>query len=242
MSLFRVNMPPIPNNVQIHSITDTPTLKRAKYLMIAPIFLNIISILIVTSTMSIDPITREVEISPTNTIIVNILGFCCIICMFLSYFYLSKLSLRRRIFNLYLAYFGILLIIYGFALLAPTRGVIAAFVFLIACIICCYILWQMSKELSFILNEPYFFKGVKLTLIGGILVGLTSFIIAFIYAIALGDLDTLSTFANIILLITALTFFAACIVALVGTIFYLIGIFKINQVIAYGEQTPNPIS
>ena len=242
MSLFRVNMPPIPDDVQIHNIADTPTLKRAKYLMIIPIFLKIISFLIVVSTMSINPVTQEVEISPTNTIIINILGFCCIICMFLSYFYLSKLSLRRRIFNLYLAYFGIILLMGVVAAFANIIGNFILLVVFIGCIIICYILWQMGKELSFILNSPYFFKGIKLALIGGIIVGITSFIIAVIYAAVLGNLDARSPFANIILLITVLIFFAACITALAGSIFYLIGIFKINQVITYGEQTPNLIS
>ena len=145
MSLFRVNMPPIPDDVQIHNIADTPTLKRAKYLMIIPIFLKIISFLIVVSTMSINPVTQEVEISPTNTIIINILGFCCIICMFLSYFYLSKLSLRRRIFNLYLAYFGIILLMGVVAAFANIIGNFILLVVFIGCIIICYILWQMEE-------------------------------------------------------------------------------------------------
>ncbi|MCX2716454.1 hypothetical protein OQH61_01705 [Helicobacter sp. MIT 21-1697] len=247
MSLFRVNMPPIPDNIPIHTIEHTPLLKRAKWLQIIPILISLIllSIVIFMGTQSAEEL---IMLSSTATIAINILSFCNIICIFFSYYLLSKLSLRRRLFNLYLAYFGLILFIVFLAFVLNFLGGSSSFNNTISAIIMCiiyivliYIYWQISKELSFILNEPLFFKGFKLALFGTIIVGITTFIALFIYAAYSGS-SSLPASTNFILIIDAIILFIGAILAIFGSVFYIIGIFKIKEVIAWGEQTPNLIS
>lgn len=51
----------------------------------------------------------------------------------------------------------------------------------------------------------------------------------------------LASASNGITLIASVIIIAASIATLVGCAYYLIAVFKINLIIAYGEQTPNPL-
>ena len=95
-----------------------------------------------------------------------------------------------------------------------------------------YIFWQMGKELSFILNDAYFFKGTKMMVISFI-----AMLVELVFTMV-----ALGLKSEALIVIVALLLLATCILLIVGCILYLIAVFRIHQIIAYGEQIPNTIS
>lgn len=240
MALFKVDMPPIPDNVFIHHINDTPLLKRVKTLFIAVICVNIILIAITVATLDIN--TISVATNQTTYIAVQIVNFCSIIAVFFAFFYLAKLSLRKNVFNLYLIYFIAAVIINVISyftsvdsmLDADAEGIINT-IFLIyvfiALPVCLFVIWQLGKELSFICDDAYFFKGSKMSVIGLILMLIGLFALLFAYY---SQSPGAMIFTSIFLICTI-------ILVCIGSILFVIALFRLKKVIAYGKEIKNPL-
>lgn len=241
-SLFSVNLPPLPDNVNIHYIENTPLLKRVKNLYIFGFFFGIIGSLFIQFTL-----TKNLEDFENSLIISYVFYFLCILIYVFCFFILSKLSLRMALLKYYAIVIGISLAInvisflfldidpqkmlnnpeYMFSSSFQTYMIVA----LVAFIIDCILMWKLCKEQSFILHQEGFFKGAKMIIWGIVILVIAVFIALLAFAI---DLVALSIIALILLLL-------ACILMIVGCVIYIIAMFKINLVIAYGEQTPNPL-
>lgn len=245
MALFEVNMPPIPDNVQIHSIEHTPLLKRAKLLWIGTLILAVINVYIVVSSMNL--LTNELPdyVKTLSTI----LGFCGTICILFCFFYLCKLARRKRLLKLYAIQLVIGIIATIFQSFVPELNSSSALIsadithfsssfsiYMIFCFIATpiiiYVLWELSKELSFIANEKNFFKATKIMIVG-LLVFLVSSV-GFAVAAALQN-ENVALFFGIL-------FIGFGVMIMYGIILYLIGIFKMRVIVQYGEDAQNTIS
>ncbi|WP_300732685.1 hypothetical protein [uncultured Helicobacter sp.] len=243
MALFQVNMPQVPDSVAIHNIADTPLLKRAKLILVTT---YLVSFCVAFSFIFWSGYKEITVIPPELNIFLNIFSACSFIALFIVFFYFSKLSLRRRIFNLYIVVFAITLIGAIINFIVPqdiddllskdSEGSLAvAALFLYTCIalpVYFYIFWQMGKELSFILNDACFFKGTKMMVISFI-----AMLVELVFTMV-----ALGLKSEALIVIVALLLLATCILLIVGCILYLIAVFRIHQIIAYGEQIPNTIS
>ena len=243
MALFEVNMPPIPDNIPIHTIEHTPLLKRAKLLWIGALILAVINVYIVVSSMNM--LTGEIP-AMSNTLS-TIIGFCGTICILFCFFYLCKLARRKRLLKLYAIQLVIGIIAGIFQLFIPefnnsststdiiaiTSSFSAYMIFCsIAAPIVVYILWELGKELSFITNEKTFFKATKI-----MVVGLLVFLIS-----SVGFLVTARLQNENVALFFGILVMGFGVMVVYGIILYLIGIFKIRVIVQYGEDAQNTIS
>ncbi|MCH5313653.1 MAG: hypothetical protein J1E28_04600 [Helicobacter sp.] len=242
MALFQVTLPEIPNDVYIHDIAQTPSLLFAKRLLIAifviPAILGFITgfYLVFTHT-SFDEKLMESLAYP-----IYIINFLSFIATFFAFFYLSKLSLRRRLLKLSIITLVLALIGACFdVFLSPSNvdidseNIVLWLYMLYGCMaypICLYLVWHIGKELSFILHSSYFFRSAKMLAIGFIVLLISLITVMSAYAAE----------SEPALIVFALVMFGACIMMLIGAILWLVGIFKISQVVAYGENVGNPLS
>ncbi|WP_334086396.1 hypothetical protein [Helicobacter typhlonius] len=250
MAFFKTTLPIIPDNVPIHHIDNTPQLKRAKGLFIAVLILNILYICFAFSFALSSIATAEgillnyEEVMKDVMFYAYIVNFISVIGVFFALFYISKLSLRRRAFNLYIALFVISAIIncisffgrndlYTLENMELNTFIVLYLIFiLIAIPVCIYLQWQLSKELSFVLHDGLFFQGFKI-----LIVSVIGLILMYIVMISVLIFDSMA-----ILVIALIGLMSFNILAIVGGIMFLIAIFRIRQVVAYGENIRNPIS
>lgn len=240
MSLFSVNLPPLPDDVPVYRIEDTPLLKRAKNLYLFTFLLAIIgNVLLQIMLMNNNSVESFLFISYAT-------NFVCVLSLFLTFFYLCKLSLRKILFKLYIVVFGISFVasVLGWFLGIDTKSIlenpeisssssfqIYMFLVLIMLVIDYVLMFKIAKEQSFILHQEGFLKGAKIILWSFAVMGLSVFLLFW----------GLASASNGITLIASVMVIAASIATLVGCAYYLIAVFKINLIIAYGEQTPNPL-
>lgn len=208
-------MPTLPDiKHQIHFIHQTPLLRRAKILWILSIVIAICGAVSAYALLS-----NQARILS----ILNITNTLTTLCIALTFFYLSKLSLRKRLFMLYVFNFiaSAFVTLIDYAKLASPMY---EFCVLCAAVIICYLTWQIAKELSFITNDHLFFFGAKVGFVGFFLLTISTTILAL----------SESVLAVIISL-------GLLIVMLWGAICFLIGIFRLRLIIAYGEDSQNPL-
>lgn len=234
---FRVTMPTLSGDVYVHDISNTPAIKYAKILLIIPLIAVIISMFSDAS----------------NKLLFVVLQTISVLCLFFAYFYFSKLSLRRRVFNLYVVYFLVsipslistyIIDIPEAALESPeelanlvinfgTPAIMCASMYVfVLMIVSIYTAWHIFKELSFITNQPYFFKSAKMLML--------TIMLTFVGAIlAVCLIPIHDEIGGMIFVITM-------ILALVGIVlwlvYYVIAIFKIRQIVSYGEAAQNTVS
>lgn len=220
MTLFEVKLPPLPRDKPIYEISTTPLLKRAKTLWIASLCISILAgiLLFMEYASAIDQ-TRHVFL---------IVQFFATLCTIFAFYYLSKLSRRIRLFKLYALNFGITLILVIF------QSYLYFVLHAIVLPITLYLMWQIGKELSFISNDSYYFKGTKIIIISlivamagmgiGLLLGLGGFQNEFV-------LDMFVSVSACILLVGCLA----------GGILFLIAMLRLRLIIAYGEESKNPL-
>ena len=210
-------MPALPDiKHHIHFIHQTPLLRRAKILWILSIVIAICGAI---------PAYALLNNQAQNGIlsILSITSTLTTLCIAFAFFYLSKLSLRKRLFVLYMFNFAtsafITLIDY-IKIPSPAYELCA----LCVAVIVCYLAWQIAKELSFITNDHLFFFGTK--------VGFVGFFLLIISTIMLSFSD------NMLVAVISLGTLA---VMLWGAICFLIGIFRLRLIVAYGEDSQNPL-
>ncbi len=234
---FKVTMPTLSSDMNVHDISNTPDIKYVKILLLIPLIAFIIGIFLDAS----------------NKLLIAVIQTISLLSMFFAYFHFSKLSLRRRVFNLYVIYFVIsipssiftyILDISEVASKSPEELANLVMNFGIPAIICAsmyvfvlmvvsiYVSWHICKELSFITNQPYFFKSVKM-----LMLMLMSIFAGTILAVCFMPIH--DKIGYMILLIAMIL---ASILALVAFVLYVIAVFKTRQVIAYGEAIQNTVS
>ena len=155
--------------------------------------------------------------------ILSITNTLATLCMVFTFFYLSKLALRKRLFVLYAFNFATSAFITLIGYLKIPSPAYELCVISIAVIVC-YLAWQIAKELSFITNDHLFFFGAK--------VGFVGFLLLIISTIMLSFSD------NMLVAVISLGTLA---VMLWGAICFLIGIFRLRLIVAYGEDSQNPL-
>ncbi len=218
MALFKVeNMPTLPDvKHHIHFIHQTPLLRRAKILWILSIVVAICGAIPAYTLLNNQAGAGTFGIlSITNTL--------ATLCMVFTFFYLSKLALRKRLFVLYAFNFATSAFITLIGYLKIPSPAYELCVISIAVIVC-YLAWQIAKELSFITNDHLFFFGAK--------VGFVGFLLLIISTIMLSFSD------NMLVAVISLGTLA---VMLWGAICFLIGIFRLRLIVAYGEDSQNPL-
>lgn len=240
MSLFSVNLPPLPDNIPIHRIEETPLLKLAKNLYLFTFLLAIIG------NMLLQVMVMNNGSLETFLYINYIFNFVCILSLFFSFFCLCKLSLRKTLFKLYMIVFGISFAVnvLGWFLGIDPKAILEdqqiilsssfeAYMFLvfIMLVIDCVLMWKIGKEQSFILHQEGFFKGTKIIMWSLVAMGLSLFLLSWGF---LSSSEATILIASVIILATSIAM-------LIGCAIYLVAVFKINLIIAYGEQTPNPL-
>lgn len=218
MALFKVeNMPTLPDiKHQIHFIHQTPLLRRAKILWILSIVIAICGAIPAYALLNNQSETGTFGIlSITNTL--------ATLCMVFTFFYLSKLSLRKRLFVLYAFNFATSAFITLIDYIKFPSPVYELCV-LCAAVIVCYLAWHLAKELSFITNDRLFFFGAKIGFVGFLLLIISTAMLSFSdnMLVAVISLGTLA-------------------VMLWGAICFLIGIFRLRLIVAYGEDSQNPL-
>lgn len=246
MALFSVDMPPIADSKPLHLLSN-PILKRAKLLLISALVLHILAVFIVATI--IFSATQKAVQSPMEFVesgaqgidslaqIGNVLSFLAFIMMSFSFFYLSKLAMRMRLFKLFVAGFviGLVFNFSRFLLLGAESASIWVMVYGvcagIVCVIMFYIMWECGRELSFISNEAYFFLSAKCITIGTL--------IAIFGAIAaVIGVDNVNSILQVIGILVA---FAGILMSVVGFIIGTIAIFKLKMIVVYGDSAKNPI-
>ncbi|TLD97639.1 hypothetical protein LS71_002535 [Helicobacter jaachi] len=243
MALFQVNMPPLPENqFPIHYIHNTPTLRKAKRLWIASFIIMLIGMFAIGAMYGAFATMDMYDYTELKTpdMLGYIINFISTICMFFAYFYISKLALRARLFKLCIAQLVFSLI--GTLCLSlvdtPYEPVGAQDWFvglfcLIALPVLIYIFYQMNRELSFITDEKWFLKSTKMMLFGLVLLLIIG-VGAIILATSVGA-------SSVIAVILSLAFTATLIFIFVAIVMYIVAIFKLRLVIAYGQNVPNPL-
>lgn len=218
MALFKVeNMPTLPDiKHQIHFIHQTPLLRRAKILWILSIVIAICGAIPAYALLNNQSETGTFGIlSITNTL--------ATLCMVFTFFYLSKLSLRKRLFMLYVFNFitsAFITLIDYIKFPSPVYELCV----LCAAVIVCYLAWHLAKELSFITNDRLFFFGTKIGFVGFLLLIISTAMLA------LND--------NMFVILISLSSLG---IMLWGAICFLIGILRLRLIIAYGEDSQNPL-
>lgn len=218
MALFKVENIPTLLDVKhhIHFIHQTPLLRRAKILWILSIVIAICGAIPAYALLNNQAQNGILNIlSITNTLTT--------LCIAFAFFYLSKLSLRKRLFMLYVFNFATSAFITLIDYIKIPSPAYELCVISIAVIVC-YLAWQIAKELSFITNDHLFFFGAKVGFVGFFL----SIISTAMFAIS----------DNMLVAVISLGTLA---VMLWGAICFLIGIFRLRLIVAYGEDSQNPL-
>lgn len=218
MALFKVeNMPTLPDvKHHIHFIHQTPLLRRAKILWILSITIAICGAIPAYALLNNQAETGTFGIlSITNTLTT--------LCMVFTFFYLSKLALRKRLFVLYAFNFATSVFITLIDYIKIPSPVYELCV-LCTAVIVCYLAWHLAKELSFITNDRLFFFGAKIGFVGFLLLIISTAMLA------LND--------NMFVILISLSSLG---IMLWGAICFLIGILRLRLIIAYGEDSQNPL-
>ncbi len=218
MALFKVeNMPTLPDvKHHIHFIHQTPLLRRAKILWILSIIIAICGAIPAYALLNNQAQNGILNIlSITNTL--------ATLCIAFAFFYLSKLSLRKRLFVLYAFNFATSAFITLVDYIKIPSPVYELCV-LCTAVIVCYLAWQLAKELSFITNDRLFFFGTKIGFVGFLLLIISTAMLA------LND--------NMFVILISLSSLG---IMLWGAICFLIGILRLRLIIAYGEDSQNPL-
>lgn len=184
--------------------------------------------------------TSQLTTIKTLLVVSLILGFlipiASIITFAFAFFYLSKHSLRMRIFKIF-TLCTIIQILFGFVLVSLISSIgiqpsslkglgMVILVGLFGLGIIFYLQWHLHKELSFITHEPLFFTAMKFIVIGSV--------IAVIF-IMLGL--TFESWIKGALKEMALSgAFLTCLFFIAGFITYVMAIFRFKFIIAYGEN------
>lgn len=216
MALFKVeNMPTLLDiKHQIHFIHQTPLLRRAKILWILSIVIAICGAIPAYALLN----------NQTKALgILSIANTLATLCIAFTFFYLSRFALRKRLFMLYVFNFATSAFITLIDYIKIPSPVYELCV-LCAAVIVCYLAWQIARELSFITNDHLFFFGAK--------VGFVGFFLLIISTAMLGLSD------NMLVVLISL---GSLVVMLWGGICFLIGIFRLRLIIAYGEDSQNPL-
>lgn len=169
-----------------------------------------------------------------------VLGFLMpiisIITFAFAFFYLSKHSLRMRIFKIF-TLCTIIQFLFSFALVSLISSIgiqpsnfkelgMVALVGLFALSVICCLQWHLHKELSFITHEPLFFTAMKFIAIGA------GIAVVFIMLGLTFESWIKGTFRDMALSGTSL----ACLFFIAGFIMYVVAIFRFKFIIAYGEN------
>lgn len=222
MTFFEVNIPPIPNDVHIHHIAHTPILKRAKMLIIIVCLLNF-------SLVGLSMLEKLHSWLLSYADIITSLSF---IALAIACFYLSKLSLRKRLFHLCIISFILIVLTYCMLwLFGEQNTLIISIGSLIYSLFNLYISWQGAKELSFITHDHFFFKGAKISI-----ASLIPLFVA-LFTILLG----LNVENSAIAVLGAIIGVVGIVCMFAGVIMLIIAICRMRQIIAYGEGISNPL-
>lgn len=220
MNFFEIHLPALPSDKMIYLLETTPMLRRAKLCFVAVLFITLLSV------AEIYMATLLTWDDTQNMRIIEIVGVCMqfvtgILYLFGSFF-LSKLSLRDRVFNL-AAVSLVINIVYTLLTKIDLIALGESLLSIVFVVLMFYIVWETCKELSFITDEPYFFKSAKYMLVAVIVCAISApcFVIHNIFG--------------------ALVLCAGALLLLLALVLYVIAIFKIRLVIEYGKSAINPL-
>ncbi|RDU60555.1 hypothetical protein [Helicobacter marmotae] len=231
MTFFEVNIPPIPNDVHIHHIAHTPILKRAKILIIVVCLLNfsLVGLSVLEELHQSHNLSHNLSWLLSYADIITSLSF---IALAIACFYLSKLSLRKRLFHLCIISFILIVLTYCMLwLFGEQNTLIISIGSLIYSLFNLYISWQGAKELSFITHDHFFFKGAKISI-----ASLIPLFVA-LFTILLG----LNVENSAIAVLGAIIGVVGIVCMFAGVIMLIIAICRMRQIIAYGEGISNPL-